>query len=204
MEDVDKCSNNEMIKGGTHMKLPQIQIRTTDIKMDYEITKPVQRIQQPKATQTIEQPAAILEINTTRGQLKIDSSQARRDIGMIGPLESNANYAEEGRQKLLEGISRRVNEGEQMKNNAGKGQGRATIQNIAKQNHGPHRPGPYNIKFVPSIGSVKINYTPGTTDVNITKQDPKIDVQVNKPVHDYTPGDVTGTMVVRPDIDVIG
>ena len=206
MEDVDKCNNNEMIKGGTRMKLPQIQIRTTDIKMDYETIKPVQRIHQPKATQTIEQPAAILEINTTRGQLKIDSSQARRDIGMIGPLESSANYAQEGRRKLLEGISRRVNEGEQMKNNAGKDQGRATIQNIAKQNHGPHRPGPYNIKFVPSIGSVKIDYTPGTTDVNITKQDPKIDVQVNKPIHDYTPGDVTGTMVVRPDveIDVIG
>ena len=188
------------------MKLPQIQIRKTDIKMDYEITKPVQRIQQPKATQKIEQPAAILEINTTRGRLKIDSSQARRDLGLIGPLESSDNYAKEGRRKVLEGISRRMNEGAQMKDNAGKGQGRATIQNIAKQNHGPQRPGPYNIKFVPSIGSVKVDYTPGTTDVNITKQEPKIDVQVNKPIHDYTPGDVSGTMVQRPnvDIDVIG
>ena len=188
------------------MKLPQIKITTTDIKMDYQITKPVQRIQQPKATQTIEQPAAILEINTTRGQLKIDSSQARRDLGLIGPLESTENFAAEGRQKMLEGISRRMGEGEQMKNNAGKGQGRATIQNIAKQNHGPQRPGPYNIKFVPSIGSVKVAYTPGTTDVNITKQEPKIDVQVNKPIHDYTPGEVNGTMIQRPnvDIDVIG
>ena len=188
------------------MKLPQIQITTTDIKMDYHTSRPVQRIKQPMATQTIEQPAAILEINTTRGRLKIDSSQARRDLGLIGPLESSANYAQEGRQKVLEGISRRMNEGAQMKDNAGKGQGRATIQNIAKQNHGPQRPGPYNIKFVPSIGSVKVDYTPGTTDVNITKQDPEIDVQVNKPIHDYTPGKVNGTMVVRPDveIDVIG
>ena len=30
MEDVDKCNNNEMIKGGTRMKLPQIQIKKTD------------------------------------------------------------------------------------------------------------------------------------------------------------------------------
>ena len=188
------------------MKFPQIQIRTTDIAMDYHVTKPVQRIEQPKATQHIEQPAAILEINTTRGQLRIDSSQARRDLGMIGPIESTKNFAQEGRQKMLEGISRRMGEGEQMKDNAGKGQGRSTIQNIAKQNHGPQRPGPYNIKFVPSIGSVKVDYTPGTTDVNITKQDPKIDVQVNKPIHDYTPSDVSGTMIQRPrvDIDVIG
>lgn len=188
------------------MRLPQIQITTTDIKMDYHISKPVQRIEQPKATQTIEQPAAILEINTTRGQLKIDSSQARRDLGLIGPLESTEKFAAEGRQKVLEGIARRMSEGAQMKNNAGKGHGRATIQNIAKQNYGPQRPGPYNIKFVPSIGSVKIDYTPGTIDVNFTRQDPIIDVQVNKPIHDYTPGDVSGTMVKRPSVwnDVIG
>lgn len=188
------------------MRIPQIQITTTDIRMDLNITKPRQIIKQPKATQTIEQPAAILDIETTRGKLKIDSSQARRDIGMIGPLESIENYAKAGRQKMLEGISRRVGEGNQMMEQSGKGQGRTVIQQIAIQNHGPKRPGPYNIKFVPSIGSVKIDYTPGKTDISITPQKPKIDVQVNKPIHNYTPGDVTGTMLVRPniEIDVIG
>lgn len=187
------------------MKLPQIQIHTTDIQMDWRTTKPQQHIEQPQATLHIEQPAAILEIHTTRGILKIDSSQARRDIGMIGPLESSANYAEKGKQELLKGIARRVQEGYQMADNAGKGMGRATIQNIAKQNQGPHHT-PFNIKFVPSIGSVKIDYTPGTTDVNIERREPIIDAQVNKPVLEYTPGKVTGTMMQRPrvDIDVIG
>ena len=195
-----------LLKGGNGMNFPQIQIRTTDIKIDIHIHDSKQYIKQPKATQTIEQPAAIIDIETTRGQLKIDSSQARRDIGMIGPLESNANYAEKGKQFALQGAARRAKEGRQLMESAGKGQGRAPIQNIAKQNHGPKRPGPYNIKFVPSIGSVKIEYIPGETDVNITPQKPKIDVQVNKPIHDYTPGDVTGTMIVRPnsEIDVIG
>ncbi|WP_332650971.1 DUF6470 family protein [Lysinibacillus sp. 54212] len=188
------------------MRLPQIQIRTTDIQMDLQIHNPKQHIEQPKATQTIQQPAAILDINTTRGQLKIDSSQARRDLGLIGPLESSRNYAEKGKQELLKGISRRAGEGRQLMESAGKGQGRAPIQSIAKQNHGPKRAGPYNIKFVPSIGSVKIDYTPGKTDVNFTPQKPKIDVQVNKPIHKYTPGDVTGTMIQRPhvEIDVVG
>ena len=193
------------LKGGKVMRLPQIQIRTTDAQMDLHISKPQQIIKQPNATQKIEQPAAILEINTTRGVLRIDSSQARRDLGLIGPLESIGNFAQEGKQEAIQGMARRAREGNQMMENAGKDQGRAIIQNIAKQNHGPHRV-QFNIKFVPSIGSVKIDYTPGTTDINITTQKPKIDAQVNKPVHDYTPGNVTGTMVQRPDvqIDVIG
>ena len=188
------------------MRIPQIQINTTDIQMDFNIIKPRQTIKQPKATQTIEQPAAILDIKTVKGQLKIDSSQARRDLGLIGPIESIENYAKEGKQKLLEGIARRVREGYQMMEGAGKGQGRAVIQQIAVQNHGPKRPGPYNIKFVPSLGSVKIDYIPGKAEISVTPQKPKIDVQVNKPIHEYTPGDVTGTMVVRPkvEIDFIG
>jgi len=183
------------------MRLPQIQIHTTDAKLDLNISKPQQHIKQPNATQHIEQPAAILEIHTTKGILKIDSSQARRDIGMIGPLESSANYAEKGKQENLKGMARRAREGRQMMDNAGKGQGRTTIQNIAKQNQGLHRT-PFNIKFVPSVGSVKIDYTPGTTDVNIQRREPIIDAKVNKPIHEYTPGKVTGTMVQRADVDI--
>ncbi|MEY9971889.1 hypothetical protein ABH966_002262 [Lysinibacillus sp. RC46] len=183
------------------MRLPQIQIHTTDAKIDLNISKSQQYIKQPNATQRIKQPAAILEINTTRSVLKIDSSQARRDLGLIGPFESSANYAEQGKQEVLKGMARRAREGRQMMDNAGKGHGRATIQGIAKQNHGPHQV-QFNIKFVPSVGSVKIDYTPGATDVNIQRREPIIDAKVNKPIHEYTPGKVTGTMVQRPDVNI--
>ncbi len=183
------------------MRLPQIQIRTTDAKINLQIAKPQQHIEQPKATQHIEQPAAILDINTTRSVLKIDSSQARRDIGMISPLGSSANYAENGKREAIKGMARRAREGRQIMENSGKEQGRAIAQNIAKQNHGPHRV-QFNVKFVPSVGSVKINFTPGTTDVNIQRRDPIIDAKVSKPIHEYTPGKVTGTMIQRPDVDI--
>ncbi|MEG0258853.1 MAG: DUF6470 family protein [Lysinibacillus sp.] len=187
------------------MRLPQISIRTTDAKIDLDISKSRQYIKQPQATQKIEQPAAILDIRTTKSVLKIDSSQARRDLGLVGPLESSANFAQKGKQVALRGITRIAREGQQMMENAGKGQGNAIIQSIAKQNHGP-KPMKFNVKFLPSVGSVKINYTPGTTEVNFTRQNPKINTQVNKPIHEYTPGKVTSTMVQRPDvqIDVIG
>ena len=188
------------------MRIPQIQITTTDIKMDWNITDPVQRIQQPQADLNIEQPAATLEINTTNPTIDIDMSQFWRDVGLKPTGELVSEYAHMGRQKMLQGISKRVGEGRQMMLGAGKDQGAQTIKSIAIQNHGPERPGPYNIKFIPSYNSIKTHITPGTTDVNITRNEPEIDVQVNKPIHDYTPGDVTGTMLVRPDveIDVIG
>lgn len=188
------------------MRLPQIQIHTTDMKVDMHIHDPVQKISQPRATQTIEQPAAIIDINTTKSQLKIDSSQARKDLGLLGPLESLQKYSQEGRKANLEGITRRVKEGRQMMVSAGKGQRGAVFQQIAKQNHGPTRPGPYNIKFVPSVGSVKIDFTPGSVDINVTPQKPRIDAKVNKPIYDYTPGKVTHEVIQRPSIqiDVIG
>lgn len=186
------------------MKFPQIQIRAYDIIMDWKVQDPVQTIRQPKAEQHIEQPAAILEIHSTPAKLLIDTTQARRDIGLIGPLESTMNYAQEGKKAALEGMARRASEGRQMMENAGKGLGRQTIRNIAKQNHGPKLP-KYNIKFVPSIGSVKIDYVPGDLKINAIPQKPKIDVQVNKPIHEYTPGKITGEVLQYPrvEIDVI-
>ncbi|MCH7320648.1 DUF6470 family protein [Solibacillus sp. MA9] len=188
------------------MRFPQIEISTTDIRMDYTTTKPQQRIQQPQADLKISQPAATLEINTTNPKLDINQDQLWRDLGMKPTGELIKEYAQIGRQEMLKGISRRVGEGNQMMRSAGKDQGRATIQGIAKQNHGPKRAGPYNIKFIPSYNAVKVNITPGTTDINIERNEPKIDVKVNKPIHQYTPGKVTGTIVQRPEvqIDVIG
>ncbi len=183
------------------MNFPQLQIRKTDIKLDMQIHDPVQTIRQPRATQKIEQPAAILEINSTKGKLTIDSTQARRDLGLLGPLESLEKYARDGKQAVLKNLAKTAKEGRQMMMSAGKGQGRSIIANIAKQNHGPHRV-PINIKFIPSVGSVKIDYTPGEVDINVIPRKPQIDVKVNKPIHEYTPGKVTHEVIQYPSIDI--
>ena len=183
------------------MRFPEIHIRTYDIIMDWNIQDPVQTIRQPRADQHIEQPAAILEINSTRAQLHLDTTQARRDLGLVGPLESIDNYAKEGKKAVLEGMARRAKEGRQIMENAGKGMGRQIIQNIAKEKFGP-KPLQFNLKFVPSIGSVKVDYIPGETEINITPQKPKIDVQVNKPIHEYTPGKITGEVLQYPKVEI--
>lgn len=186
------------------MKIPQIQIQTKDIQMNYQTTKPVQHIEQSQADIQIEQPAAILEINTTNPQINIDMSQFWKDVGSQPTKDTIRMKAQEGQQAVLQGISKKVSEGRQLMLGAGKSGD--TIKQMAIQEFGPKRPGPIGIDFLPSYQAIKVSITPGTTDVNIKQQKPKIDVQVNKPIHDYTPGKINGTMVERPDvqIDVIG
>ncbi|WP_391120320.1 DUF6470 family protein [Psychrobacillus sp. L3] len=180
------------------MNFPQLQIHTTDAKLGLNIEKPNQIIRQPKATQHIEQPAAIMDIKTTRGFMRIDSSQARRDVGMIGPLESSAKYAQAGRQKVMQGIARRVSEGNQMMDIA---HNKKAIPAIAKKNTFPV-PAKIGIDFIPSVGSVKLDYTPAKLDINVQTQKAKISAQVNKPVHEYTPGKVSGFMLQNPSIEI--
>ena len=183
------------------MRIPQIQITTTDIQMKYHTTPASQQISQPAADLSISQPAAILNISTTSPHMQVDMSQFWRDVGLKPTGELISEYASKGRQQMLSGISKAMSEGRQMMMNAGKGQKGQAIQSIAKQNHGP-KVSRIGLDFIPSYNAIKVHIQPGTTDIQITPQKPKIDVQVNKSVHDYTPGNVSGTMVVRPDIQI--
>lgn len=179
------------------MKLDQIQINTTDAKVNLQITKPIQHIEQPRAQQHIEQPAATIEIHSEAAKLFVDSSQAYRELGLLTPKESVEQYAQKGKQKVMEGIARRANEGDQMmniSNNAGN-----AIQQIAASKVFPAPP-QMAITWKPSVGAVKIRYQAGSLDINIQRHKPKIDVKIGKVIHDYTPGDVTGTLVQRPSV----
>ena len=198
---------NAFVKGSEpSMNIPQIQITKTDIQMDWQTRQGKLTIKQPEATLNISQPAAQLDINTTDAQVHINMDQLWRDLAMKPMGEVIDDYAQKGKQAVLQNISSKVSEGRQMMMGAGKGQGASTLQQIAKQSNGPHRAGPINIRFIPSHNAVKVNITQGKVDINVQRNDPKIDASVNKPIIDYTAGSVSGTMRVRPDvtIDVIG
>lgn len=182
------------------MRMPQIQIKTHDIQIEMQTIKPKQYIRQPKATQKIEQPRAILDIKTTRGKLLIDTYQARKDIGLLSPKDSVFEYAKKGKQAVLEGIARTMQEGKQMMYSAGKGNG-SVVSDIAKSNTMP-KVAPINIKFVPKYGSVKIKYIPAEVNIEAIPQKPKIDVQVNKPIHEYIPGDVLFEVTQYPSVEI--
>jgi len=180
------------------MKIPQIQIQTTKAELWLTIQQPKQQIQQPQAEMQIQQPAAELAIRTTEGQLYIDSTQARRDLGMVSSMEMTKNYAEKGKQSALAGVARRAREGEQLMSIE---KGGNAIYSIIDAKTGPKNI-KMGMKFIPSGDSVKTTYTPATVDIQTQKNEPQIAVQINKPTHHYTPGNVKIDLIQKPSIQI--
>ena len=180
------------------MEIPKIQIQTTQAKLGLTIQQPNQKIQQQQAEMKIQQPAAELSIRTTEGELYQDASQARRDIGMISSMEMTRNYAEKGKQAALAGVARRAREGDQLMSIE---KGGNAIYSIIDAKTGPQNK-KMGIKFIPGGDSVKNTYTPATVDIQIQKNDPKIEVQINKPIHHYTPGNVNIDLIQNPSIQI--
>jgi hypothetical protein len=188
------------------MKIPQIQITKTDIKMNQQSTDAEISMQQSDPKITMEQPAAIIEMHTTDAEIHLDMSQFWRDVGLKKTGELINEIAQKASQTALEGISRKVSDGRQLMLNAGKNQKGDVIQSIAANRFGAKRPGPYNIKFIPSHDAIKVNIQPGTLDINVTPQQVNYNAQVQQPTFDYRAGEINSQMVQRPDVqvDVIG
>ncbi|MCG3089594.1 DUF6470 family protein [Sporosarcina cyprini] len=180
------------------MEFPQLQIQTTRGILGLQIDKPIQEIEQPKATQQIEQPAAILEMSTTRPQLSVDTTENRADIDLKSPLRRGDENAQYGMQQLMEGIARRAQEGQQLMRIEDGGN---ALVNLIKQD--TNRPlAPLGIRFVGDRLKVHTSFTQGTLNINASTQKPIIDVQINKPIHNYTQGKVTGVMEQYPSIEI--
>jgi hypothetical protein len=180
------------------MNFPQIQIRTTKAILGLNIERPIQRIEQPKADLHIEQPPATVIIDSKPARLTIDQSKAWSDMGLFGSLAFTRKFAEEGRQMLLEGIARRAQEGNRLMKIEN---GDNAIASIAAEK-GLHPYKQLGIKFIPSANSVDIAYQPDYLDIKIDANKPIIEAKVNRPIHEYKPGDVSGYMIQYPSIKI--
>lgn len=166
------------------MLFPQIRLESTFAQTELSTRKPVQEIQQPKAEMTIEQPKAEMTIERTPSSLSIDQTQAREDMDLKSIGRRIEEAAQRGYQDWLEGLARVAEDGNEMMRIE---YGGGAIARQAKRNsEGP--PDQFNIGWMPSHFSVKIDYVPGKVDIRFKENRPKIQVQTNKPVHDYTPG----------------
>jgi len=181
-----------------NMNIPQLQIQTTRAVLGLQTTKPIQEIEQPKATLNQQQPAAILEISTTRPQLSVDTTEARAEIDLKSVFRRSEENEQLGKQGAMDGIARRAQEGQQMMEIENRGN---VIREIAKQNTMPP-PAPIGIRFIGNHSTIQVSIQPGTTTINATPQKAVNDVQINKPIHQYTQGKVTGVMEQYPSIQI--
>ncbi|KPB05648.1 DUF6470 family protein [Bacillus sp. CHD6a] len=180
------------------MLFPQIRMQSTFAQTELQIQKPVQQIEQPSAELSIEQPKAELTMQRTPSRLTIDQTQARADMDLKSVGRRIEEAAQLGRQDWLEGIARVAQDGnELMRIEDGDG---AIARQSKRNSEGP--PKEFNIGWIPSHFSVKIDYEPGRVDIDVQERKPVIDAKINKPFQEYTPGSAQVRLANYPSLEI--
>ncbi|WP_203363291.1 DUF6470 family protein [Bacillus sp. REN10] len=180
------------------MQLAQIRMTTQQAQIALDIQKPVQSIEQPSAELDLQQPPAELTIETTPSKLTIDQTKAREDMDLKNISKRIEEFAQQGYQDWFEGLARVAAEGDElmMIENGGD-----PIPEQAQRNsEGPELE--FNIGYIPSAGSVKIDYQPAQVQIDV-KTNPIINnTRPQKPIHDYQPGKVHVSMKQYPSVNI--
>jgi hypothetical protein len=168
------------------VKIPQIRLESTSGQISIQTRNAVNQIQQPKADLSIEQPKADLTMKTRPSKLTIDQSQARADVDLKSISRRWEEFAQKGYQDFLAGVARRAQQGDELMKIENGGN---PIANQAKQNSQKPKK-EFGLGFIPSAGSVKIQYEPAKVEIEVQPNKPNINVKVNKPIYEYEPGKV--------------
>lgn len=179
------------------MNFPQIQIESFHGKIGIKIDKPIQKLEQKSAEISIEQNPAELAIERNPGKLTIDQTLARENLDLKSIFKRNDENAVLSKQKVMEYINKTVQEGNELMKIENKGQ---PIIEQAKRNL--ERIIMFNTGNIPSQFSVKIDYTPSNIKIDWKVNKPDIQVQVNHPVHEYTPGKANIFVEQYPSINI--
>ncbi|KKB41130.1 DUF6470 family protein [Bacillus thermotolerans] len=180
------------------MQLPQIRLTSQPAQMVISTERPRQSIEQPKAELVLQQPKPELTIRRTPAKLTIDQTKAREDVDLKSVFRRTEEAAQLGQRDALQGIARRAAEGDELMRIENKSN---PIPSHAKRNsEGPEKQ--FNIGWVPSHGSVKIDYTPGKVEIDV-KTNPVINnTRPRQVIHDYEPGKVNITLKQHASLSV--
>lgn len=166
------------------MQVPQIRLHQINAQIGLNIIQPKQEIRQMPAELSIQQIPAEMQIERKPAFLEINQEQAWDELGFKSGNKLSAEMAEFSKREGLEAVAQISQEGDQL----------AAIENrtdmiasISSQKANPE-PLDYNIAFIPSIGSVKLHYTPTEIHIAWKQGGAKIESTPQKPIHDYTPG----------------
>lgn len=181
------------------MNFPQIRMQSTMAQIQINTQNAQLTLEQPPAELRIEQPPAEMDVEKIPARLTIDQSRARADVDMKSAKQRIEEAAQEGHQDAMEGIARRKEEGDQLMK-IENGGGNAIAQQ-AKQHHAvaEHE---FALGWIPSWGSVQINYDPGRLDINWQTHKPIIDSQAHQPLINYYPGKVTTSLKQEPSLNI--
>ncbi|MBD8004670.1 DUF6470 family protein [Bacillus norwichensis] len=178
--------------------MPQIQMESVKGQIGIRTIPASQSIEQPKVIVEIQQPPAEMQIEKTSSKLTIDQTKAWEDMNLKSLPRVMEEFAQEGRSKAMEGTARRAEEGDELMRIENGGN---PMPGIAKRNS--ERPeASFNIGFIPSPFSVKLNYEPAILNIQWMRREPIIQVQPQKPIIDYQSGKVDIFMEREPSLKI--
>lgn len=166
------------------MNIPQIRMQSTFAQIGMETSRGELQIEQRHADMSIEQPKAEMIVDRRPPRLTIDQTRAFEDVNLKSVFRMTEDAAQAGYQQAMNAIATRAQEGDELMMIEN---GFSAIPNQSERNSLPPQ-ADFNIGWIPSHNSVKINYDPGETRINWNTRPVNIEVTPNKPIIDYYPG----------------
>ena len=160
------------------MNLPQIRLQSTPSTLEIRTNAGRVEIETPPPSLNIHQPKAKMEIERRSSKLTIDQTEARADMDLKSVRRRIEEFSRQGYEDWLSGIARMAQDGDELMMIEN---GRNVIAEQARRNS-ENPMYEFNIGWIPSAGSVKIQYDPGNVKVNIEPQKVINNTQVQKPI----------------------
>jgi hypothetical protein len=168
------------------MDFPQIRIQTTNALIEIHTKQAELNLEQPGTSDlSIRQTPAEMQIDRTPGLLTIDQTEAWGNLNLKSVFKATKDAAQQGHQDVMEGITRRIQEGDEMMRIENPGN---PIKEQAKRHYLLN--GYIKKGWSPTAGNVEINYKPDKLDINWKINKPIIESNYKPPVMNYLPGSV--------------
>ncbi|HYE83655.1 MAG TPA: DUF6470 family protein [Clostridia bacterium] len=171
-----------------------ISINRVNGEIGINTTNPKQYIAQPSAELMIDTESPKIEIHTEPVKVLIDQGQCFNESGLMDNGTLAEDVAQRGRQAAIEGIGRRVFEGNFM---ASVESGGKAIPNISFNNSFDNKE--FNMVTMPG-SRPKIEVVGGTVDIRIDEGKVSTNAETNPPIIDVVLGDVEIFLKQEPSI----
>lgn len=180
------------------MRIPHIQIRTQDALLSIDADMGKQHLEQPRAAIDMKQVKPEQHFRTEAGRLEINQDRVRDALAVGNHLETMSKIYAMAPDIALQGIARIVEKGNQM---ASIHLGGNPIAEMARewQRTFPE----FDFRGEASFDNIDIRYIPSELSIETTPGRVELNVQVNKPIHQYERGKLDIYLSQYPKVEII-
>jgi len=171
-----------------------IEIHRTDALIGIRTTHAEQSIQQPMADMQVRQKHPRVEIHSEQVRVILDQQECFNESGLMDTTALLDDMKQRSEEAVLEGIGRRVDEGNSM---AAIENGGNAIAEIAFSNSFDNKE--FNVVAMPR-SRPKIDFVGGTVDIRVDEGTVDIGLKVNPPIIDVKLGDVDIFLRQQPSL----